>query len=63
MVTTTGTTTALLACATCIGDPNASSTLAANGAIVFMLCLLAVVLGALIKFITYLNRRSANADS
>lgn len=54
---------AVLACATCIGDADSASTLAANGAIFVMLGLLVLVLGSIVKFIFYLNRRAADAES
>jgi IMP dehydrogenase/GMP reductase len=41
-------TTQLLACATCRGDINSASTMAQDGAVGFMLLLLAAVLGTFV---------------
>ena len=47
----------LLACATCMGDPGSLTNKAAGYAIIFMLVLLTIVLGGLIKFMSYLSKR------
>jgi hypothetical protein len=47
----------LLACATCMGDAGSLTNKAAGYAIAFMLVMLSVVLGSLIKFMSYLAKR------
>jgi len=47
----------LLACATCMGDAGSLTNKAAGYAIIFMLVMLAIVLGSLIKFMSYLSKR------
>ena len=46
-----------LACATCMGDAGSLTNKAAGYAIAFMLVMLAIVLGSLIKFMSYLSKR------
>ncbi|MFT5104438.1 MAG: hypothetical protein ACI9UA_000053 [Pseudoalteromonas tetraodonis] len=46
-----------LACATCMGDDGSLTNKAAGYAIAFMLVMLAIVLGSLIKFMMYLSKR------
>ena len=50
-----------LACATCMGDAGSLINQAAGYAIAFMLVMLAVVLGALIKFMGYLSKQDKSA--
>ena len=45
-----------LACATCMGDAGSLTNKAAGYAIAFMLVMLAIVLGSLIKFMSYLQK-------
>ena len=47
----------LLACATCMGEAGSVTNRAAGFAIVFMLVMLAVVLGSLIRFMSYLSKK------
>ena len=51
----------LMACATCMGDAGSLVNQAAGYAIAFMLVMLAVVLGALIKFMSYLSKQDKGA--
>lgn len=53
----------MLACATCVGDPNAATTIAANAAIFLMLGVLVLVLGSVGSFIVCLARRSRRAGA
>ena len=46
----------LLACATCMGDDGSLTNKAAGYAIAFMLVMLSVVLGSLIKFMSHLSK-------
>lgn len=46
-----------LACATCMGDSGSAVNQAAGYAITFMLLMLCVVLGSLIKFMSYLSKK------
>ena len=50
-----------LACATCMGDAGSLTNKAAGYAIVFMLVMLAIVLGSLIRFMCYLSKRENTA--
>lgn len=45
-----------LACATCMGDAGSLTNQAAGFAIVFMLVMLSIVLGSLIKFMRHLSK-------
>lgn len=56
-ITSLLTSESLLACATCMGDAGSLINKAAGYAIVFMLAMLAVVLGSLIKFMCFLSKR------
>ncbi len=47
----------ILACATCMGDDGSLINKAAGYAIAFMLVMLCVVLGSLIKFMSYLSKK------
>ena len=47
----------LFACATCMGDEGSLTNKAAGYAIAFMLVMLSVVLGSLIKFMSYLSKK------
>jgi len=47
----------MLACATCMGDEGDMTNKAAGYAIIFMLVMLAVVLGSIIKFMHYLSKK------
>ena len=47
----------LLACATCMGDEGSLTNKAAGYAIGFMLVMLTIVLGSLIKFMKYLSNK------
>ena len=47
----------ILACATCMGDEGSLINQAAGYAILFMLVMLCLVLGSLIKFMSYLKKR------
>jgi len=57
LLTSLSTNETLLACATCMGDAGSLTNRAAGYAISFMLVLLAIVLGSLIKFMSYLSKR------
>ena len=46
----------LIACATCMGDAGSLINEAAGYAIVFMLVMLVIVLGSLIKFMSFLSK-------
>ncbi len=46
----------LLACATCTADRGSATNIASTAAIGFMLLLLVVVLGGIIRFMRYLSR-------
>ena len=52
----------LLACATCMGDEGSLINKAAGYAIAFMLVMLAIVLGSLIKFMSYLAKKEKGAS-
>jgi hypothetical protein len=51
----------LLACATCMSDPDSQITLAANSAILLMVGVLVLVFGSILVFIRYLARCAAAA--
>lgn len=53
----------IFACATCIGNPNERTTIAANAAIIFMLVVLVLVLGSLCGLIAFLRRCEKRAAS
>lgn len=53
----------LLACATCMGDAGSVTNKAAGYAIAFMLVMLAIVLGSLIKFMSYLSKKGKGIGS
>ena len=54
---TTMITNSFLSCATCMGDEGSLINQAAGYAIVLMLVMLCLVLGSLIKFMSYLKKR------
>ena len=58
---TSGIPSNLLACATCMGDEGDISNKAAGYAIIFMLAMLTLVLGSIIKFMHYLSKREKGA--
>ena len=47
----------LLGCATCMGDAGSLTNKAAGYVIIFILVMLMIVLGSLIKFMSYLSKR------
>lgn len=47
----------VFACATCMGDAGSLMNKAAGYAIIFMLVMLTIVLGSLIKFMSYLSKK------
>ena len=51
----------IFACATCMGDSGSVVNQAAGYAIAFMLLMLCVVLGSLIKFMSYLSKKEKGA--
>lgn len=51
----------LLACTTCMGNPNDPNTVAAGGAVLFMLALLAIVFGGVFQFMRYLCKCERDA--
>lgn len=61
LITATFSSDPVMACATCMGDSGALVNQAAGYAIGFMLLMLTVVLGSLIKFMSYLSKRDKAA--
>ncbi len=61
LLTATSTDDLILACATCMGDAGSMVNQATGYAIAFMLVMLTIVLGALLKFMSYLSKQDKAA--
>lgn len=61
MTTFLTTSQVVLGCAVCVGDPNSPVTVGMNMAILFLLAVVAVMLGSVFTFILYLARKQREA--